>query len=380
MRNRLGNIDGLRGIAATLVLFQHLCERADSLAPPGTHAAHSVAAAFLTFIDLGKVGVVTFFAISGFVVPFSFKDETGGSGFILSRFFRLYPAYWLSLLLAVLILPTVSAAKLTAPQIFANVTMLQEAVHSADVLSVYWTLFVELLFYALCLAMYKTRCLHSPRALFVAFCLLLSLSIAGSLLRSRGHAQFPVAIPLYLATMLFGTEVRLARFEGNPLAPPFALTMLPLLAIAIPAVWMTAYGESSHRETAAADIFGFYLALALFLLCVMRNSFAARPLIYLGSISYSVYLFHPIALDVGSLLAARARWPLAGWLLALSTLALTFAVAHLTFVTLERPMIRIGRKVATWLEVMRAAPPEARTASANDDAGSGPAAFRGPDG
>ena len=349
MRVRLANIDGLRGIAALLVLTQHLCERYASLTPNADGTAHLLEHVLLSFVDLGKVAVVAFFAISGFVVPFSFTAETGGTGFIVSRFFRLYPAYWLSLILAAVLLPIVSGVTLPLSRILVNFTMLQGALHVGDVLPVYWTLFIELIFYCLCFALYKAGRLYSPVTLFLLFCALLALSLAASDLRAHGHQQFPVAMPLYLAVMLLGTMVRLAQLEASHSARRLLPAMFLLLVPAIPGAWLTAYTHLSHRETPIADIVGFYGALALFMWCVKRNAFCGRLPVYVGSVSYAIYLFHPLALDTASFVAARVPGPFGGPLLIVLTLAPTLAIAHFTFVTLEKPMVRLGRKVAAAL-------------------------------
>jgi peptidoglycan/LPS O-acetylase OafA/YrhL len=349
MQDRLRNIDGLRGLAASLVLFQHLCEQYSALAPSGNVFAASFSQAFLHILDLGKVGVVAFFAVSGFVVPFSFNDETAHIGFLVSRFFRLYPAYWLSLLLAVVLLPVISSTRFSAGQVIANITMLQEAFHSVDVLPVYWTLFVELVFYALCLAMFTFGRLYSPWTIFGLFILTLGMAFGGSILRARGAISVPVGIPLYIGVMLFGTMVRLGTVEGSQLSRRLLLGMVPLLVIVIPSVWLVAYNDGSHRETVIADILAFYLALALFFYCVIGKAFAAKPLVYVGSISYSLYLFHPIALEIGGFFGAKVKWPLSGVVLVLSTLVLSLGIAHFTFSRLEKPMVRRGREIAKQL-------------------------------
>jgi hypothetical protein len=79
------------------------------------------------------------------VIPFSLKNK-GFRDFWISRFFRLYPAYWLSILLVVLVGGSIPAV-LT---LVINVTMLQKFVGFPDMIGVYWTLQIELIFYMLC--------------------------------------------------------------------------------------------------------------------------------------------------------------------------------------------------------------------------------------
>ncbi|HGM7838215.1 TPA: acyltransferase family protein, partial [Serratia marcescens] len=85
---RLEYIDAIRGIAALSVVIAHFIV-------PIYGAENFV---FSHVLDIGKIGVVLFFIISGFIIPFSFRRENGGvKAFFISRFFRLYPGYWFSL-------------------------------------------------------------------------------------------------------------------------------------------------------------------------------------------------------------------------------------------------------------------------------------------
>jgi len=156
-------------------------------------------------------------------------------------------------------------------------------------------------------------------------------------------------LPLYLAVMFFGTLVRMAILGRDPLARKLVWVTFPIILAAVPAVWMTAYDDHSHRETVLADVSAFYLAIGLFLWCVARGSFTARPLVYAGALSYSIYLFHPLCLDVGTLLAAKAAWPLNGFVLVLASISLTLGFSHVVFHFVEKPLIRRGRQVAKWI-------------------------------
>lgn len=100
---------------------------------------------------LGWVGVEIFFVISGYVIAGSMAD-TGAGDFVKKRFLRLYPAGWICTLISLLTLLTFGAAQRT-------VGIAGEASKGAFVYSMalfgdrfvataYWTLPVELAFYA----------------------------------------------------------------------------------------------------------------------------------------------------------------------------------------------------------------------------------------
>src|SRR5437868_2051289 len=83
---RLEFLDFARATAALLVVLAH----GVSVSVPG----------FLAWsranLDPGRVGVVLFLLISGFIIPASLEKGGNLGRFWLRRFFRLFPAYWVS--------------------------------------------------------------------------------------------------------------------------------------------------------------------------------------------------------------------------------------------------------------------------------------------
>jgi peptidoglycan/LPS O-acetylase OafA/YrhL len=69
---RLRRIDALRGIAALLVVWLHVAESYVGLGPIDGRWMYE----FARSIDVGRVGVVAFFLISGFVIPFSIRIDS----------------------------------------------------------------------------------------------------------------------------------------------------------------------------------------------------------------------------------------------------------------------------------------------------------------
>lgn len=355
MERRLEHLDGLRGVAALLVVYQHLVEYAGRIAPAeswvSAHLAH-----LLTCMDVGKAGVIAFFAISGFVVPMSFKGTAlPRTSFALSRVFRLYPAYWVSLALAALLLPALGLAGASARQLAANATMVQMLLGQADVISVYWTLLIELGFYASCVLVFSLGGLQSPRWCVGMACALLALALLGSLLRGQVSPLVPVGAPLYLALMWYCAAVRLWLLERVPGAARCCLLALPLLLALFPLAWSMAYDDHTHRESVLAVVTGFYAGLALFFWCVLRRAFAAPLLVRVGALSYGLYLFHPLALDVADVLARGMAWPARLVALTLATMLLSFAAAWLVRHGVELPGIALGKRLTGRLAAQHAA-------------------------
>ena len=160
---RFGHVDALRGIAALLVVWLHLSTLVAPYVGPDPWWLWFLRAV-PEAIDVGRIGVVIFFAISGFVICRSFDKGEGAAGrFVVRRLCRLYPALWVGLLGGVWVwwlkgeLPTWKT-------LLANVTMAPSLFGEGFILGVCWTLEIELLFYGICLCLHRTRWLERPVA------------------------------------------------------------------------------------------------------------------------------------------------------------------------------------------------------------------------
>lgn len=114
--------------------------------------------------------------ISGFVIPHSIKNKPGQTlPFFIARFFRLYPAFWLSVLLAIVFSRYILHSEISLIQVFANLTMLPGLFSQPIFYSVYWTLLVELAFYVICIVLYHVNWLFCVKKIFPYLCFCWSL-------------------------------------------------------------------------------------------------------------------------------------------------------------------------------------------------------------
>src|SRR5471030_457335 len=103
---KIGFANGLRGIAALSVITGHYLgtfwKLTEAVAGLTGMVRAPVALPFFVEwvgaspINLGAFGVALFFLISGFVIPLSFQSY-GRLDFLIGRFFRIYPTYWMGL-------------------------------------------------------------------------------------------------------------------------------------------------------------------------------------------------------------------------------------------------------------------------------------------
>lgn len=138
-------IDLLRFAAAGAVVLYHF-----GAYPEGAlgQAPSTAAPELFHIAKYGAYGVDLFFVISGFVILMSGWGRTPAQ-FIASRIARLYPAYWVAVLLTSILVIGSGSTPFDPQKILVNLTMLQSAYNIGHVDPVYWTLFVELHFYVL---------------------------------------------------------------------------------------------------------------------------------------------------------------------------------------------------------------------------------------
>lgn len=289
---RYEHVDSLRGIAALLVILLHVCESYVNF----SHKNQSLIYDFSWYINTGRMGVVMFFAISGFVLLNSIKNT---KSFLIKRFFRLYPAFWLSIILGVLVLqdniPTLSA-------LIANITMMPLMFDKGVIIGVYWTLESELIFYLLGLLLFIFGLAHNALILFFlsVFFLIVFFGLVLINFTSPNHTGLNV-MPYHLAIMFWGG---LFRFLYNqPTATikiikysftiKFLFIILTITLFAFPIASLLKgfyFSEFKSIQFGLANLLG----LSLFITLTNYIKIKSKPMVWLGTISYSMYLFHPI--------------------------------------------------------------------------------------
>nr|WP_247876715.1 acyltransferase [Ochrobactrum sp. CM-21-5] len=347
MRNgRFSNIDGLRAIAAISVLFHHIFGDILREAVHQDTPFIGVLNGVITSFDFGRFGVVLFFLISGFVVPFSIKDDQPIRRFVIGRFFRLYPAFWVSLaLMCIFLFFTGDAPQLIT--VVANFTMLANLFGQPWLSGVYWTLFIELAFYVLIAMAFMAGILRQPLMILAAGLLLEASTGVPFLLRAFGINLPVIYIGLHLSFLVCGLLLRLAVIEKAPHAVWAAsVVALVQMSIIIPIADFSLARNDTFFIVGKFPVIAAYIAAySVFLLSLLT----ARPRVELlsstGEISYSIYLFHvPVCWTIYRMLQLTGFW--SDVITIVICLVATVIVSNLTYRYVEKPMIAMGRRIS----------------------------------
>ena len=355
----MAHIDSIRGIAALLVAFLHICEAYLQIPAAKTHGTFLYEIAYQ--LNIGQVGVIAFFAISGFVICPTLKGGRydGARNFLISRFFRLFPAFWISMVLALLVLVIWPGKTIDMLQVLGNIPMFYSFFHVEPLLRLYWTLEVELIFYFLCLTLFLCGWLHKPLYLFFVGLLLMGASkwifSRGDIVREIENAlggNWPY-LPLNLCIMLWGGLFRIWYDDrqrmctlGSISIPVGSLTFGLLLAILWQPLVLLCTWIVQGKLWALHEMIQYFLGLGLFVTGALYIKLNNRFLVWLGTISYSIYLLHPIAIYglltlISTKLPDWGNWHLVVYLLVCSLLAIL--LAGLVYHCVEKPAIKIGR-------------------------------------
>jgi peptidoglycan/LPS O-acetylase OafA/YrhL len=334
---RIRSLDALRGVAALAVVVFHFTVTFDhtGVFPGYRHAVISFAG--------GRYGVQLFFVISGFVILWSIQRQTTVGKFAYSRFSRLFPPYWASLLLIsayILFAQHVLDAGIgpltfSAGQWFANISMVPRWIppfHYVEVDPAYWTLAIEMGFYlliGLLMALGLTKKNRIVPTMFTIWCADFALNgihfLSGMASGSRQPSTGDYA-NLFLAGMalflLFQDSDRPKRDRqilwvmvwGAPVLE--ALRFQKVGAVVVLAVVTSVY-------------------LAIFRSIPLLDS---RLLQWLGGISYSLYLMHEVPGYITMKLLLDHGWNRN--LVVVVAIAQSFVLAVILNRTVEKPVTR----------------------------------------
>lgn len=341
-KHRLGYLDSLRGIAALAVaLFHFILNYEIIIREEGSGTVSFwLLESFLGYFDLGKIAVTIFFMISGFVIPYSVKGNGISSlkRFAVSRFFRLYPVYWTSVILGTIVF---SNTEIVTSLI--NLTMLQQFIGVPNVIGLYWTLQLELVFYFLFGLLLLLKYNSNKKVLFLSSVFFLVIAVVMATFRYYLHQKLPLAMPLSLSVMFFGSYWRNCVLDKDKLSFKYVKIYLILYVFLLPIVCAVGYDiDFGFNETWERYLISYSISMLVFL---VANYFklANRVFIFFGAISYSVYLFHPIAFNIVNPVIETLVIPTILKIMLNIVVAMLFSI--LMYKYIEMPCVRLGKKI-----------------------------------
>ena len=159
-------IQCLRLFAASFVVVFH------SVFYVSTHGGQLPRDAAYYFGELSQLGILIFFAISGFVITSSVQRRTSGE-FLWLRFLRIYPGFWLAVAIVVVLNTIVFGGFAWNRGTIFGLTLLPLGDVPRPLGSIEWTLVYEIFFYALVAVLWTAR----SNRILGGFCIAWALAI-----------------------------------------------------------------------------------------------------------------------------------------------------------------------------------------------------------
>jgi exopolysaccharide production protein ExoZ len=238
----------------------------------------------------GRIGVVLFFAISGFVIALNRSKPVGQ--FVYRRFCRIYPSYWLAMIVAAI------AFSMVGEDVSADaesILLYPASAGDGSLAIPYWTLVFEVTFYALASIAFLLRLTdRTLTAISVLWIVAVNFGIYDATENVQSYSFPGVWILLSPAVQVFPMGficgIHFDRFRS--LGSPFALAVAAL-ALAISFYYPT---------FSTAQLLASGIAASAVVVATADLNVRSRLLLLLGTASYGIYLIHfPAILTVAKL-------------------------------------------------------------------------------
>lgn len=328
---RLAGLDVLRGFAAVAVMVHHHGQYYDHLYPGRAPLP-------VNFFD-GHFGVELFFIISGFVILMTIERKATVRAFAFARAVRLMPCFLAALALATVILFVAPMPPLdtpTLPRFLANLTMAPLLFGQRVVDLPYWTLSYEMVFYICMAAVLALGRLRSIE--WIALGWMAAGVLFTTLVDVERHNRMTIFLLAYYSNF-FVIGMCLYLIRAGRARP---VTWLALVV----AILVSARGGGAQAFHASGAL---YLSLtAAFALLVWLGTtavgrwIAVPPLVFLGRISYPLYLVHVVLGFEVIRFGVEHGWSTAEGVVAAA--AVSLLVATILHYLVEQPGQRWGHK------------------------------------
>ena len=326
-------LDGLRALAVMAVAWSHW-ERPYQYGLPFGAGVH------LFYVLSG-------FLITGILLRLRELDDkrTALTAFYIHRALRILPAFYAALLLAWLVDSATADEILKWHATFLTTVLIFSRAEWPGALSHFWSLAVEEQFYLV----WPWLIVFAPRhllAALVAFAILaaplwrLSLASAGYSESLQGVLTLGSLDSLGVGALLAVTRCR-PNLLLCALAPRLALWIAELLGAALPP-WLVV-----TKPLFQAAVFGWLVLRASDGFTGLAGRLlASRPVVYLGKISYGVYLIHGLSGDIltAIFIAFGVTWPPSEPWRFVVICGSTIGFAALSWHVMERPINDLKRR------------------------------------
>lgn len=332
-------LHGLRGIAVLFVVVSHLGNSGLFLFP----ILHNA---------IGKVGVWIFFVLSAFLLTSHLYSDIEISSskffsilqYIIHRIFRIYP-----LLLFVLILHAIRG-DISILEILRHLLLIQGWEEL-------WAIPVEFQYYFIIPVIVISTIYISQKYSYLLLITALILTLLYGVTYSNEVFSNGLNIIPKLTPFLLGSMLSLLFRKNNNLSQAFRFKFISLIpAISITMLFITTIFFRRVNLGTLPIFYAPWLSVAIgvsaagliysaLLLPIFSKFIGAKSLVFLGEISFSIYLLHMFIIDIVKNIPNTSTTTQA-WM----SLVLSVICAYISYRIIEKPGISMGKKIAQSLQ------------------------------
>jgi len=357
-RGRLRSLDGLRGVASVVVLAHHSLLIVPSLAAPyyGEAVEGRVATLFvrtpLHLFWAGTEAVYLFFVLSGLVLTLASRSRAfTWSSYFPSRIVRLYLPVLAAILFAALMIAALPRGRGSPesmwmqrrPDHYSLTSMLIDGTlinGTTGAVSPLWSLKWEVLFSVL-LPVFILGLRRVPASVQIPFYLALSLlgEVTG-VSTLKYLPMFGVGVALAAIWDRIGSQTQ--RVQGA--AAGFVWTAVVLVSLCLVMSYWALTAVLSYRRAEVVTLIPILLGVTGLVVAaghapVVRRLLSSRVFVFLGMISFSLYLVHePIVVAIGSVVSRPAET-------VVFALPAGLLVAYAFYLVIERPSHLVSQRI-----------------------------------
>lgn len=319
---QINSLTSMRGLAAIGVVLYHVW----------IFGGEPAWASPLVFAN---AGVAFFFVLSSYLLVSKWLrgDYTSLQDYYLRRIFRTFPLYYITMFVAAFILGVYAFHLL-------DLTFLQEYFPSTYDPAIFWTLCIEEGFY-FTLPLSMKYLFSTKRSTIVSAIINSAFSVVLVLFIDRYAPYLNLGLPEWFVAYCFGAL--LAHGIRLPLGKIATAGIFILVWIFEIFNWF-----AGTTTTLQDPIWVLYLSFTFYLVIMNFESSSFlnrnRLIIYLGTISYSVYIWHQFVM----LWVIKTFFPGAQPSMALTLLGVTIGlgVAILSYYVIEQPFRKLGQRIS----------------------------------
>lgn len=333
MRGNTNYLTAIRGFACLLVIIAHILSGMPYI---GINVAGT-----------GKIGVWLFFILSAFLLTIQWLDKKEVKKvevikFYIKRFFRIFPCYIVVLITAFLI------------KYIPNIETLIKHIFLLEGMGHFWTIPVEFMFYLIIPLIIYIMFKIKNKKLSTAFLILLFIitELISPYTKSIGNSiNLRWYLPVFIMGML--TAIIFKKNEQKKLKPKIicditVLIVLTMMLISVPYIRNIIFGIPPDDYLSNKYLF-FGLGWSIIILAIQNSKYIinilnkSKVLIYIGKISFPLYLVHYIVLSkISSDTNIIAKF--------IIVFLISFTISIIMNKLIEQPMIKLSKKINSRIE------------------------------